>query len=129
MSIYIYNDINRTKSRNHRVSRNNASCSRSSAGAINILSKFKIIMLMLVITVITITAGNFILGGNDANGQTQQKYVSVEVSAGDTLWDIADTYLGEEMDTRQAVHIIRTANDMDTGLVKPGQMIRIPVDI
>ena len=83
---------------------------------------------MLVITVMTVAAGNLILGGNNANGQTHQKYISVEVSAGDTLWDIADTYLGEEMDTRQAVHIIRTANDMDTGLVTPGQMIRIPVD-
>ena len=128
MSIYIYNDINETKSRDHRVSRDNASRSRSSAGTINILSKVKIIMLMLVITVITVAAGNLILGGNDANGQTRQKYISVEVSAGDTLWDIADTYLGEEMDTRQAVHIIRTVNDMDTGLVTPGQMIRIPVD-
>jgi nucleoid-associated protein YgaU len=128
MSIYIYNDINETKSRDHRVSRDNASRSRSSAGTINILSKIKIIMLMLVITVITVAAGNFILSGNNANGQTHQKYISVEVSAGDTLWDIADTYLGEEMDTRQAVHIIRTANDMDTGLVTPGQMIRIPVD-
>ena len=128
MSIYIYNDINETKSRDHRVSRDNASRSRSSAGTINILSKIKIIMLMLVITVITVAAGNLILGGNDANGQTRQKYISVEVSAGDTLWDIADTYLGEEMDTRQAVHIIRTVNDMDTGLVTPGQMIRIPVD-
>jgi len=129
MSIYIYNDINETKSRNHRVSHDNTSYRRNSSGTKNILSKIKIVMLMLVITIITVAAGNFVLGGNNASGQTQQKYISVEVSAGDTLWDIADTYLGEEMDTRQAVHIIRTANDMDTGLVKPGQMIRIPMDI
>ena len=48
-----------------------------------------------------VTMLNTVLGFNISNGNTEKNYIQVEISSGDTLWDIASTYAGDEVDTRE----------------------------
>lgn len=68
---------------------------------------------------------NTMLGLNDALGLTKQEYIEVNINSGDTLWTIAEQYMPSDMDIRQAVHIIKNVNEIDSQL-QPGQTILIP---
>ena len=61
-------------------------------------------------------------------GQRHQEYEMIEVVVrpGDTLWGLARQY-APDMDPREAVYIIRTANGgIDPGRIQPGDMLLIP---
>ncbi|HEY8496768.1 MAG TPA: LysM peptidoglycan-binding domain-containing protein [Limnochordales bacterium] len=57
----------------------------------------------------------------------QQEYVDVVVRDGDTLWQIARRHAGPGADPRQMVERIRAANGLETAVVRPGQVLKVPV--
>lgn len=61
-------------------------------------------------------------------GQTHReapKGVSHQVTAGETLWSIArDAYPGE--DPRDGIRRIQRANDLHSGLIRPGMRVVVP---
>jgi nucleoid-associated protein YgaU len=64
-------------------------------------------------------------------GQRHQEYEMVEVVVrpGDTLWGLARQY-APDMDPREAVYIIRTANGgIDPGRIQPGDVLLIPMEV
>jgi LysM repeat protein len=67
------------------------------------------------------------LGLNNAEGQTKDQYTVVEVLYGDTIWDIAREHLSDDMDLRDAVHIIMSVNNITAEELQPGQTLKIPV--
>jgi nucleoid-associated protein YgaU len=73
----------------------------------------------------------FVLGGfmfnADASGMEEPQYESVVIRAGDTIWNIAETYGPAEGDTRVYVRKICNANKIDPGKIYPGQTILVPV--
>lgn len=54
--------------------------------------------------------------------------IEVVVQPGDTLWGLARQY-APDMDPREAVYIIRGANDgLDPGRLQPGDVLLVPVE-
>lgn len=53
--------------------------------------------------------------------------LEVVVQDGDTLWQIARRYGDPDMDTRKMVDLIRTINDLPSAVVRPGQVLKVPV--
>ena len=69
---------------------------------------------------------NTIIGLNDVNSDTQVTYEKVIVSAGDTLWDIASSYVGDNGDIRHAIYEICNVNDISADEVYAGEELLIP---
>ncbi len=51
--------------------------------------------------------------------------IEYTVAPGDTLWDIAARYSGED-DPRRVVRVIRKANRLQSATIYPGQVLVIP---
>lgn len=90
--------------------------------------RFTMFIICSMILVLLITAATTtILGFNDADGMSKQQYIQVQVEPGDTLWAIADRYMPSDMDRRESVYIISTANNTNASELQPGQILDIPV--
>jgi len=48
------------------------------------------------------------------------------VVGGDTLWDLADGRTEDGEDVRSTVRLIQRMNDLDGGLIIPGQVLVLP---
>lgn len=83
---------------------------------------FIVISLLLFCTI-----ANTVLGFNDAIALTEQEYIQIQVESGDTLWSIADEYMPDDMDIREAVYMISDANDINDSQIYVGQTLEIPV--
>jgi LysM repeat protein len=57
---------------------------------------------------------------------TAQRYVTVTVRPGDTLWSIAAAHTGSSSDLQEIVDRISGANHLRTDALQPGQHLRIP---
>ena len=59
----------------------------------------------------------------------EYEMIEVVIRPGDTLWGLARQY-APDMDPRQAVYIIRTANGgLDPGRLQPGDVVLIPSEV
>lgn len=85
-------------------------------------ASFIVISLLLVCTIF-----NTALGFNDALALSEQQYIEIQVESGDTLWTIADEYMPDDMDIREAVYLICDTNDIDAEHLYAGQTLSIPV--
>ena len=92
-----------------------------------IKSRIRFFAFVLVMMLMTVTAANTMLGLNNAEGQTKDQYIMVDVSYGDTIWDIAKEHLAKDMDLRYAVHMIMSVNNISAEELQPGQTLKIPV--
>lgn len=92
-----------------------------------IKSRIRFFSFILIAMLLTVTAMNTILGFNNAEGQTKDQYTIVEVTYGDTIWDIAREHLSDDMDLRDAVHMIMSINNITAEELQPGQSLKIPV--
>jgi LysM repeat protein len=57
---------------------------------------------------------------------TAQRYATVTVHPGDTLWSIASAHSGPTADVQEIVDRISDANHLRSGAIQPGQRLRIP---
>ena len=85
---------------------------------------FVVIMLIFVGTAFSLLAGTTPV----VTGHTETKYQTVEVIDGDTLWDIADMYMPDDMDRREAVYELSQINNLEDTQLEPGQEIKVPVE-
>ena len=92
-----------------------------------IKSRVRFFSFVLVMMLLTVTLTNTILGLNNAEGQTKDQFTIVEVLYGDTIWDIAQEHMSDDMDLRDAVHIIMSVNNITAEELQPGQTLKIPV--
>jgi|GEM_PF-380533 len=122
MSIYIYEDPASERNRRKKTEKNKKS------SRIRSRLRFSAVIMAAVILILT---GFYAVSGNiDVSGHAQQKYITVEVASGDTLWDLAKRYTGsDEMDIREAVYMIKDVNGLSAKSIQPGQMLKIPVSI
>lgn len=58
---------------------------------------------------------------------TADEYIEIKVEAGDTLWTIAKPYYDGKSDYREYLYNIRELNNLDQGVIYPGQTIKIPL--
>ena len=85
-------------------------------------ASFIVISLLLVCTIF-----NTALGFNDALALSEPQYIEIQVESGDTLWTLADEYMPDDMDIREAVYMICETNDVDAEHLYAGQTLSIPV--
>jgi LysM repeat protein len=57
---------------------------------------------------------------------TTQRYVTVTVRPGDTLWAIAAAHARPSADLQEVVDEVSAANHLQSGTIQPGQHLRIP---
>ena len=59
----------------------------------------------------------------------EYEMIEVVIRPGDTLWSLARQY-ASDMDPREAVYIIRNANDgLDPGRLQPGDVVLVPSEV
>lgn len=90
-------------------------------------SKARFTLFIVIIMLIASAGITTVLGINNVNGESQQKYINVQVIAGETLWDIADRYKSNDTDTREFVYDIQHENDLSTANLTVGETIKVPV--
>jgi hypothetical protein len=81
----------------------------------------------LILTIMIISAILIPFTGYAAKGSNTIKYRKVIVYPGDTLWSIASENNESNSDIRKIIHKIRTANNLDTAIIMPGQELMIPL--
>jgi len=69
----------------------------------------------------------FLLIGGDAGAEelpsATTEYV---VAAGDTLWEVAASHAGPEIDIRNLIGDIKDLSGIESSTIYPGQVLRIP---
>ena len=94
-----------------------------------IKSKFRFITSVVIMLGLIITGFNAVTGMDKSLALTKPQYTQVEVSYGDTLWEIANEYKSDNTDTRNAVYEICKANDISAEDLTPGMFISVPQDL
>ena len=88
-------------------------------------SRFTVFLIIIALSI-------FILGGilfsPNSSATEPQKYITVEVKSGDTLWQIAGEHKNKGKDIRKLVYEINTINGLSNSSIHPGQLLKIPVD-
>lgn len=92
-----------------------------------IKSRIRFISFLVAVMLVSAAGFNLLLGTMDVRGETGETFVTVTVLDGDTLWNIAKEYLGDQMDIRVAVHRIIELNGITAEGLQPGQTLKIPV--
>ena len=121
-----------TRSRNtHRAARRNSH--RKAHKRYRIKSNFRFITFLVIVMGIAIGAFGFITGSNEAIALDIPKDsvtpITIEVTAGDTVWDIAEHFKSDDTDTRKAVYEICQANDIPDGSIQSGMILTIPENL
>ena len=61
------------------------------------------------------------------NNEQKNDFLSIEVSEGDTLWEIAEEYEEANLTKKEFIGWIEEHNEVRADSIKPGQVIVIPV--
>lgn len=94
-----------------------------------IKSKFRFITSVVIMLGLVISGFNAVTGMDKSLALTKPQYTQVEVSYGDTLWNIANEYKSNSTDTRKAVYEICKINDISAEDLTPGMIISVPQDL
>ncbi len=94
-----------------------------------IKSKFRFITFIVIMLGLTIGVFGIVTGQYTSTALTVPEYTTVQIEAGDTLWDIAREHMDDGTDPRRAVYEICLVNDIDAGDIRPGMILSIPVDL
>ncbi len=91
-------------------------------------SRFRFLTFVVAAIIVSVIFCNFLLGtGLEVEADTRINYTTIEVCAGDNLWDIADAYMPDDMDLRDAVYELRELNGMSgTDVLKAGDKLVVP---
>ena len=90
-----------------------------------IVSKIRFSIFIIILAMAIVASVAFITGST-ASGESIPQYYTVEVQAGDTLWDIAERYCDKGTDIREVIYEIREANNLSPEDIEPGDSIKIP---
>ena len=58
---------------------------------------------------------------------TPQRYVTITVNPGDTLWSIATSHAKPNADVQEVVDRISATNHLQGGTIQPGERLRVPL--
>lgn len=88
-----------------------------------IKSKFRFTVFMVIVLLCI----SVLLSTIFANSLTEQKYQQIEVTYGDTLWSIAESYMTTDQDIRKSIYEIAKLNQVSADTLQSGQTLLIPV--
>ena len=92
-----------------------------------VVNKFRFTFFVVLMILAITTFANFALGLNSADSLTRLTYMDQEITDGDTLWTIAETYMTDASDIREAVYELCQLNEISAGELYVGMTIQIPV--
>ena len=92
-----------------------------------ISNRFRFTVFVVLTIILLTTVINFALGLNTAASLTVQEYMDLEVNSGDTLWNIAQDDMPDDMDTRKAVFKLCSLNDISADQLYAGMTIQVPI--
>ncbi len=93
-----------------------------------IISKTRFFIFMTsIFTIIIVILLSFLLKNKAHSSYYEIEYHEITVIEGDTLWEIANKYLPEDIDIRRAIYDIEKINGIDNGYIYPGNIIKIPI--
>lgn len=87
--------------------------------------RFTIFVVLMILAITTFA--NLALGLNTADSLTRLTYMDYEITDGDTLWTIAETYMTDISDIREAVYELCQLNDISASELYVGMTIQIPI--
>lgn len=94
-----------------------------------IVNKTRFYLFIMTLLIILATSILFLIDRREAySSYYETKYEEFQVIQGDTLWDIAMIYLPPDEDIRKVVYDIKKFNDMSSGYIYPGDIIKIPLE-
>ncbi len=92
-----------------------------------IKSKFRFITFVVIMLGLTIGTFGYLCGfGTSVALSKPADQITVEVSDGDTVWEIARAYKKDNTDIREAVYKICKVNDLTDGQIYDGMTLTIP---
>lgn len=92
-----------------------------------ITNRFRFTAFVVLTIILLTTVINFALGLNTAVSLTIQEYMYLDVMPGDTLWSIAQTYMADDLDVRQAVYELCELNNISASNLYAGMTIQVPI--
>lgn len=92
-----------------------------------VVNRFRFTVFVTVMIILISTAFSFAFGFNTADSLTYVEYMDFQVTSGDTLWSIAETYMPDYDDVRIAVHTLCQINDIQADQLYAGMTIQIPM--
>ncbi|KRQ87020.1 Cell division suppressor protein YneA [Caloramator mitchellensis] len=88
------------------------------------MKKGKLLIFVLVIILVVFPVFKKVKSEKIKN----QEYIYVTVKSGDTVWKIAKKHNINKKDIRKLVYEIREINKLDTLIIHPGQLIKVPIE-
>ncbi|OFW63319.1 MAG: hypothetical protein A2135_07745 [Actinobacteria bacterium RBG_16_67_15] len=96
----------------------------------NTRTRVVVLLISVALALVLLLASAVVARADDPIGPAATPaYVSHVVAGGDTLWDIASEYTPGGEDVRNVIVDIKTANDLGSSVIVPGQVLRIPVPV
>ena len=89
-------------------------------------SKFRFITSIVIMLMLAAAAFNVITGLHISTALTKPQFTEVQITYGDTLWDIASKYKSDDTDVRKAVYDICKVNGIEASDLEPGMTIKVP---
>lgn len=93
---------------------------------VTIKSRFRFSVFVALVLFLSVSFINTAIGLNTAEGSTPDKFIEVQVSAGDTLWNLSETYM-DNVDVREGIYMICETNDISASDLRSGMTLSIPV--
>ena len=92
-----------------------------------IKSKFRFITFIIIVVGLSLGLFGYITGFDISNALTEPvDKTTIEVAAGDTVWDIASEFKSSNKDVREAVYEICDENNIKDGHIEAGMTLSIP---
>lgn len=101
------NSINKTNRRNRK--------------RINRLQITVTLMLIITFLFLLTTLGNF-----NSYGDSETVYINVIVDTGQSLWSIAEEYTPDHRDVRETIRLMVNANNIESTVIYPGDLLKVP---
>ncbi len=93
-----------------------------------IISKTRFYLFIITALIIIAICMIFLIDRGDVySSYYYDKHQEIQVVKGDTLWDISRIYLSPGQDIRKLVYDIMELNEMNSGYIYPGDIIKIPI--
>jgi len=88
---------------------------------------FKLVTFLLLVFITIFAVSGIVIAKEDTEDIVEEiAYIEITVHEGDTLWNIAKPYYDGKSDYRKFIYEIRELNNLEQGVIYPGQIIIIP---
>lgn len=94
---------------------------------IKIVSPIRFFLFILISTMILVFSFVGVFSITQTEASSYDTYVQVEVAENDTLWEIASDYAEGSVDIRTIVKDICEINEIQSGDIKAGDKIFVPI--